>query len=93
MTPASIRYRIQSGELNAKKVKAPRGRGYEWRVYLDEEDQVASTEDVVDDLTQIGDELIAMGKRLKRAIKEHDEYVRRETIAEVGQSLAESVKG
>ena len=90
ITTSGVRQRIKSGTLKGKQ-----GSDRRWTVYLngDESDADVTMEDVVDPITEIADELIALGKRLKKVVKEHDEYIRNETIVNLGETLAASVKG
>lgn len=97
MTPGMVRNRLKKGELKGRKVKANRGQGYEWRVILNGDEPVPELKPVpkegeVDPLTSIAEEFIALGKRLKRAIKYHDERVRQKAITDFATTLAETVQ-
>jgi hypothetical protein len=96
MTTGQVRGRIIRGELKARKIKARRGQGYEWRVTLNGNEAAPEMRKVAegtdDPLVSIGNELISLGRRLKRAVREHDAEVRRETIVEFAATLAESVQ-
>jgi hypothetical protein len=85
MTGGGVRYRLKTGVLKGRHTE----KG--WRVYLNEDEQPPEAE-IRDELMEIGDELIAIGKRLKRAIKEHDAEVRRETIVDFAASIAEAAE-
>jgi hypothetical protein len=86
MTNNGVRYRLKIGELKGRKT----AKG--WRVYLNGNDEQPPEPEISDELTEIGDELIAIGRRLKRAIKEHDAEVRRETIIDFAASIAEAAE-
>jgi predicted transcriptional regulator len=87
ITANGVRYRLKTGVIKGRRTN----KG--WRVYLngDEVEQPPEPE-ISDELMEIGDELIAIGKRLKRAIKEHDAEVRRETIVDFAASIAEAAE-
>lgn len=89
LTPNGVMYRIKKGELKGRKTT----KG--WRVYLNGNEaipEMRKIEDGNDELIEIANELIGMGKRLKRAIKEHDADVRRETIVDFAASIAEAAE-
>jgi DNA-binding Lrp family transcriptional regulator len=89
ISPEAARQRLYSGSLQGRKLK----RG--WVVYLNGNEPATEkppAPDISDELTEIGDELIAIGRRLKRAIKEHDAEVRRETIIDFAASIAEAAE-
>ena len=82
LTPNGVMYRVKKGDIKARQTT----KG--WRVYLNGDGPTEK----VDELTKIGNELISLSRRLKRAIKEHDAEVRRDTIVDFAASLAESVE-
>jgi DNA-binding Lrp family transcriptional regulator len=85
----AARQRLYSGTLKGRKLK----KG--WVVYLNGNEPAAEkppTPDDSDPLVQLADEMISLGRRLKRAIKEHDAAVRRDTIVEFATSVAEAAK-
>jgi hypothetical protein len=98
LSGGQVRHRLNEGDLKGRKVKAPRGVGYEWRVYLngnepvEEKKEEEGTDDTRDPMEQIADELVMLGKRLKGAVKEHDDRVRRDTIQELGASLVQNAR-
>jgi hypothetical protein len=95
LSGGQVRHRLNEGNLKGRKVKAPRGVGYEWRVYLngnEPAEEKKETPDTRDPLEQIADEIVAIGKRLKSAVKEHDDKVRRDTIQELGASLVQNAR-
>lgn len=90
LTVNGVRYRMKTGELRGRKT----AKG--WRVYLNGNEPAAekpekpmTTENV---LVDIADEMIALGRRLKKAVKEHDAGVRREAITDFARTLAETVE-
>lgn len=87
LSPNGVRYRIKKGELKGRRT----AKG--WRVYLNGDEPAAekpmTTESTI---TDIADEMIALGRRLKRAIKEHDAEVARETIVDFANSIAEAAE-
>jgi hypothetical protein len=91
LTRSQVRSRILSGELKSRRVKANRGQGYEYRVYLNG-NEAEATPEISDPLVEIGDELIKLGRKLKRAVKAHDDRVRQEAITEFATTLAETVQ-
>jgi hypothetical protein len=89
ISPAAARQRLYAGTLKGRKLK----RG--WVVYLNGNEPAAPkppSPDISDPLVQLADELISIGRRLKRSIKEHDAAVRRDTIVEFATSVAEAAK-
>jgi hypothetical protein len=86
-----VRYRMKIGALEGRWTKNQR-----WEVHLNGDEPVAPERppeaEISDELIEIGDELITIGKRLKRAIKEHDAEVRRETIIDFAASIAEAAE-
>lgn len=89
MTTAGVRYRMKTGVIKAKK------KGNRWTVYLNGDEPASERpveSEATDELIEIGNELITIGRRLKRAIKEHDAEVRRETIIDFAASIAEAAE-
>ena len=89
ISTSAIRYQINAGKLRGRLTN----KG--WRVYgLNGDEPVPELTKVAegDPLMEIGDELIALGKKLKRAVKAHDERVRQEAITDFATTLAETVQ-
>lgn len=91
MTQNGVRYRMKTGQLKGRKT----AKG--WRVYLNGNEpvpawQAGNKEEENDPLIEIADELISLGRRLKKAVKEHDAEVRRETITDFARNLAETIE-
>ena len=86
MTTSGVRYRIKTGKLNGRET----AKG--WRVYMNGDEPAAERREDHDPLIDIADELIGLGRRLKKAVKEHDAAIRRDTIVEFATTLAEEAK-
>jgi predicted DNA-binding transcriptional regulator len=89
ITPAAARQRLYSGTLKGRKLK----KG--WIVYLNGNEPVPEMKKIEegnDPITEIADEMISLGRRLKKAMKEHDAEVRRDTIVDFAATLAETAK-
>jgi predicted site-specific integrase-resolvase len=84
VSTSAVRQRVKAGTLKGRKTT----KGV--IIYLEDED--SSEAELIDPIAEVADELIMLGKRLKRAVKDHDDYVRRETITEIGIQLADSAK-
>jgi hypothetical protein len=84
-----VRYRMKTGALEG------RWKNDRWEVHLNGDEAVAPASppepEISDELTEIADDLIAIGRRMKRAIKEHDADVRREAVIDFAATLAETV--
>lgn len=86
LSATGVRYKIQKGTLKGRWTNEG------WRVYLNGDDTPESDTTSVDTIEVIADEIVTLGKRLKRALKHHDDRVRQEAIADFATTLAETVK-
>src|SRR4030095_3922539 len=86
LSGGGVRYRLKTGALKGRQTEQG------WRVYLNGDEETPEPEIMGDELVEIADDLIAIGKRLKRAIKEHDAEIRRETIIDFAASIAEAAE-
>lgn len=87
ISTAAVRQRLYTGSLKGRKTQ----KG--WHVYLngDELEKPPSPE-INDPLEIIADQLILLGKELKKSIKYHDAQVRQQAISEFATTLAETVQ-
>jgi hypothetical protein len=87
ISTSAVRYQINSGKLRGRLTN----KG--WRVYgLNGDAPEKEETQHVDTIEIIADEMIALGRRLKRALKVHDERVRQEAITDFATTLAETVQ-
>lgn len=99
VTRHTIQDMIARGDLRARKVKGRGPTGFEFRI--DPADlprrrnghaetaEKPEPKKETDPLMAIADDLIALGRRLRSVVKEHDAEVRRSAVAEIGKSLVE----
>lgn len=93
ITDSAVRQRIKAGTLKGRK------RGNRIMVTVNGDEPVPEltkvadgTDDTRDPLEIMADELISLGKRFKRAIKYHDEQIRKNAITDFATTLAETVQ-
>jgi hypothetical protein len=86
MSRAGVRYQLLNGKLRGRQTN----KG--WRVYGLNGDEPEETPEISDPLEEIADQLIVLGRGLKRAIKTHDEKVRQKAIEDFATTLAETVQ-
>lgn len=90
LTTGGIYYRIKQGELKAHHVK---GRTYVDDSQIGEPNGQAPREPAaVDDISQILAEMSDLVRRLKKALHQHDQQVRRTAISDLASSLIEAAK-
>lgn len=87
ITDAAVRQRVYSGSLKGKKLSSGK-----IMVMLNGDEPAAPKRITTDPVELIAEELISLGRRLKKAVKEHDDKIRREVIEDIGASLMENAK-
>jgi hypothetical protein len=89
ISDSAVRQRIMAGTMKGRKNKSGR-----IMVMLNGNEPAEEKQEArpVDTLEVIGDDMIDLGRRLKKAIKEHDAKVRQEAISEFATTLAETVQ-
>jgi hypothetical protein len=89
MSGGGVRYRMKTGVLESRWTNVG------WQVHLNGDEPVPEmhkAEEGNDPLIEFADELISLGRKLKKVIKEHDAEVRRDTIVDFAATLAETAK-
>lgn len=100
ISSSGLRQRVMAGKQYAKKVRSGKSpSGYMWMIPASEllgaPRRTASPngdKPDLDGLETIADELIGLGRRMKHAIRLHDDKVRRDAITNLGSSLIEGSK-